>query len=268
MRPPDTRLRLLWSRRRRHARAAGQADILKGQGDILEGEAYGTAATLAQQNAQFTAQSTAIQVAQADRSLYMNIGAGKAAAAGAGGTGGGSAGDILRSSAEQGALNRGVLQQQGLITQAGYEEQATSYGIMQKAAGVAASAENVAAAGEQAAAGYEDTAKAIKQSQTGDFIRQPSKALPASLRWCWRYRQAGLHLQPARPWKGLLAAALPAGYRHHKPNESHIDDSSPEKIRTCSSGVCCTRNARLRRHDGWAAEHFKCLKPRPSCQAP
>lgn len=153
------------------ARAAGQADILKGQGDILEGEAYGTAATLAQQNAQFTAQSTAIQVAQADRSLYMNIGAGKAAAAGAGGTGGGSAGDILRSSAEQGALNRGVLQQQGLITQAGYEEQATSYGIMQKAAGVAASAENVAAAGEQAAAaGYEDTAKAIKQSQTGDFI--------------------------------------------------------------------------------------------------
>lgn len=61
------------------AKAAGQADILKGQGDILEGQMYGTAANLAKLNATYTAQSTAIQVAQADRSFYMNIGTAKAA---------------------------------------------------------------------------------------------------------------------------------------------------------------------------------------------
>ena len=132
---------------------------------------YGTAANLAKLNATYTAQSTAIQVAQADRSLYMNIGTAKAAAAGSGGTGGGSAADILRSSTEQSALNRGVLQQQGLITEAGFTEQATSYGYMQKAANVAAQAEDVAATGEQATAQADlDTAKAYEESGTGYFI--------------------------------------------------------------------------------------------------
>src|ERR1019366_2908418 len=44
---------------------------------------------------------------------------------------GGSGGDILRSSASEGALNRAVLVQQGHITEAGYQEQADSYTAMQ-----------------------------------------------------------------------------------------------------------------------------------------
>jgi hypothetical protein len=153
------------------AKAAGQADVLKGEGDVLEGQMNGTAADLAKLNATYTAQSTAIQVAKADRAQFMQLGSEKAAAAGSGGTGGGSAADILRSSAEQGALNRGVLQQQGLITEAGYTEQATSYGYMQKAANVAAQAEDVAATGEQATAQADlDAAKAYQEAGQGDFI--------------------------------------------------------------------------------------------------
>ena len=68
------------------------------------------------------------------------------------------------------ALNRSVIQKQGLITEAGYTEQAASYSLMQQAAGVAAQAENVAATGEQAAArGYLDTAQAYNEAGTGDF---------------------------------------------------------------------------------------------------
>lgn len=153
------------------AKATASADILQGQGDILEGQTYGQAATLAELNAQYTAQSTAIQESQAQRKLYMNLGEESAAAAGSGSSGGGSAGAILRSSAQQGALNAAVIQQQGLIKQAGYEEQANAYTLQQKAAGVAAQAQNVAAAGETAAAGsYQKEADLYGASAKGDFI--------------------------------------------------------------------------------------------------
>jgi hypothetical protein len=75
------------------ARASAQVDILQGQGDILEGQTYGQAAALA------------------DRALFMTLGTQRTAAAGSGSTGGGSAGTILRSSVQQGALNRSVIQQ-------------------------------------------------------------------------------------------------------------------------------------------------------------
>src|SRR5690348_16037358 len=95
-------------------RAEAQAARLKAQGDILEGQAYGEAATLAGLNAQYTAASTRIQQVQADRALYMTLGGQRAAAAGSGSSGGGSAHDILANSAAQGALNRQVLTEQGL----------------------------------------------------------------------------------------------------------------------------------------------------------
>jgi hypothetical protein len=153
------------------ATASAQADLLQGQGDVLEGQAYGEAATLANLNAEYTAQSTAINVSQADRALYMNLGTQSAAAGGSGSSGGGSAADILRNSAQQGALNRGVLQQQGLITQAGYTEQAAAYTLQQQASGVAAQAQTVAAGGEtQAAAEYQTEANLFGESQTGDWI--------------------------------------------------------------------------------------------------
>lgn len=153
------------------ATASAGADVLQATGDILEGQTYGAAANLATLNAGYTAASTAISTSQADRALFMQIGSERAAAAGSGSSGGGSAADILRNSAQQGALNKAVIQTQGLITQAGYQEQANSYNLMQQASGVAAEAQQVAAGGEtEAAAEYGTEANLFKESETGDFI--------------------------------------------------------------------------------------------------
>lgn len=125
----------------------GFADESKAQGDILEGQAYGEAAQLALQNEQYTKMSTAIQQSQSDRQLYLSLGKTSSEVAGAGLSASGSALDILRSSASQGSLQKAVIGQQGLITEAGYQEQAQSYELMQQAANDAASAEKTSATG-------------------------------------------------------------------------------------------------------------------------
>lgn len=117
----------------------------KAQGDRLEAENYDRAAVLARQNEQFTRTSTEIKQAQMDRELYQSIGGTRADVAGAGFAESGSALDILRSSASQGALTRAVAGQQGLITEAGYEEQAKSYETMAQSARLAANAADEAA---------------------------------------------------------------------------------------------------------------------------
>lgn len=134
---------------------AGFGDLSKAQGDILEGEAYGEAATLAKQNAAYTATSTAIQQAQANRELLLSQGRTTSEVAGAGFAASGSALDILRSSAAQGSLQKAAISQQGLITEAGYKEQASSYQLMQQAANVAASAEKTASIGSFIAGGVD-----------------------------------------------------------------------------------------------------------------
>lgn len=153
------------------AMTASQADLLKSQGDLQEGAAYGEAAGLADVNAQYTAQSTAIQQAQADRTLFLSTGETKADVASSGFSEGGSAGDILRASASQGALNRAALGQQGLITEAGYQEQASSYRSMQTAAGLASQEDILASTGEkQAAQGYLAEASADRTAATGSDV--------------------------------------------------------------------------------------------------
>jgi hypothetical protein len=129
------------------------ADKAKAQGDFIEAQDYTLASNLANQNEQFTETSTAIKEAQADRQLYMTMGAEKADTAGAGFANSGSALDLLRSSAQQGALNKAVLGQQGLITEAGYKEQAQSYTNMAQAATIAGNAEEEAAKGSDITAG-------------------------------------------------------------------------------------------------------------------
>jgi hypothetical protein len=153
------------------ANASARADLLQGQGDILEGQTYGQAATLAELNAQYTAQSTAIQESQAQRQLYTTLGTQAAAAGGSGSSGGGSAADIMRNSAQQGALNLAIIKQQGLITEAGYTEQANAFTLQQQAANVAAEAQQASAAGETEAAGdYQKEADLFGESATGDFF--------------------------------------------------------------------------------------------------
>jgi hypothetical protein len=134
------------------------ADKAKAQGDFIEAQDYTLASQLADQNEQFTETSTAIKTAQADRNLYLTIGGQKADVAGAGFAASGSALDLLRSSASQGALNRAVLGQQGLIQEAGYKEQAQSYQNMSQAATIAGNAENEAATGADITAGIKGIA--------------------------------------------------------------------------------------------------------------
>ena len=119
----------------------------KAAGDIFEQQNYNLAGKLADQNEKFTEQSTAIKQAQIDRSNSQTIGGQEADIAGAGFAASGSALDLLRDSASQGALTKAVAGEQGLITEAGYKEQGDSYRNLASAAGIAANAENNAAFG-------------------------------------------------------------------------------------------------------------------------
>jgi hypothetical protein len=140
----------------------GLGDQAKAQGDRLEGQRYEEAAGLADLNAAFTVQSEALQEFQAGRAAEQTIGSIHADVAASGFTEGGSALDILRDSANQAALQGAVLKQQGLITEAGYQEQAASYRIMADAANKAASAEDTAAMGSFIGAGVSVAAGAAK----------------------------------------------------------------------------------------------------------
>jgi len=130
----------------------------KAEGDRLEGQNYDLASTLALQNKQFTETSTAIKEAQQQRQLYQGMGETQADVAASGFSASGSSIDILADSARQGALTKAVLGQQGLITEAGYQEQAESYQNMSKAASFAVQADLSAAdAADKAAEGAEIT---------------------------------------------------------------------------------------------------------------
>jgi hypothetical protein len=127
---------------------SSEASKSKAQFDLTEGQEYSDAAALAGQNEQFTQMSTAIKEAQQSRQIAMGEGATEAGVAGAGFAKSGSALDIMRSNAQQGALQQAVTGQQGLITEAGYAEQQQSYNLMAGAANQAAGAEETAAKGE------------------------------------------------------------------------------------------------------------------------
>ena len=124
---------------------AAEGDKAKAKYDFAEGQQYGLASDLATQNEKFTETSTAIKEAQQQREMMGVLGGQQADIASAGFAESGSALDIMRDSAAQGALTHAVLGQQGLITEAGYNEQAASYKVMQGAANDAGNAENNAA---------------------------------------------------------------------------------------------------------------------------
>ena len=121
----------------------------KAQGEAFEQANYNLAAKYAALNAQYTEISTGMKEMQQARETYKSLGETTADVAGAGFAESGSALDILRDSASQGALAKQALQEQGYITAAGYEEQAASYRNMAAAAQVAISADNTAAVGAE-----------------------------------------------------------------------------------------------------------------------
>ena len=140
---------------------AAEAEQYKIEGTKFEQQSYQEAAALAGQNEQFTAISTRIKAAQAQRELYTSLGTTTANVAGAGLANSGSALDILRESASQGALTRAVIKSQGLITEAGYNEQQQSYLNMVQAANAAISGDTVARQADLAAAGTANKAATL-----------------------------------------------------------------------------------------------------------
>ena len=130
---------------------AAKAYRSKAEGNRQEALHYRHAGDLADQNARFTSESTAIQAFQTERQLYQGLGGIEAAVGGSGLADSGSALDLLRSSAQQGALQEAVLKRQGLITEQGYKEQAKSYRDM------AGSADRAARDAEDAAKNSEFT---------------------------------------------------------------------------------------------------------------
>jgi hypothetical protein len=128
---------------------AAQGYRFKAEGDLIEGQNYRAASALALQNEEFTKESTQVKLAQTQREIYKQLGETQADVGAAGFTMSGSGLDILREGAAQGALTKQVLGQQGLITEAGYEEQAGAYANMASAADIAAKAEKTAATGAE-----------------------------------------------------------------------------------------------------------------------
>lgn len=137
---------------------AADAHHTKAAGLRIEGQNYDLASGYALKNEQFTETSTAIKQAQLDREIYKTIGGQQADTAGAGFAASGSALDLMRESASQGALTKAVGAQQGLITEEGYKVQAESYTNMGKASRMAADAEDDAATGAYWSAGFKAAA--------------------------------------------------------------------------------------------------------------
>lgn len=111
------------------------------------------AAAFAMTEAELVGRSTAIQRTQLDRELYMAIGRQNSDVATAGFTDGGSAFYLMRSSAQQAALSRQLLETQGAITQSGYHAAAEGYRAEAESYRSQASAKNTSATGGFLSAG-------------------------------------------------------------------------------------------------------------------
>src|ERR1700736_2333390 len=98
---------------------AASADRTKAAGLRIEGQEYTLAAGLATQNAQYTQIATGIKEFQAQRDIFQTLGKQQADVASSGFQEAGSALDLLRDSATQGALNQAVIGAQGQIQEAG-----------------------------------------------------------------------------------------------------------------------------------------------------
>ena len=98
------------------------------------GKGYKRAAEITLQNKEIAAQGTRIQQLQASRELYRVMGGQRADIASAGLKASGSALDVIRASAAEGALTKSLIGLQGTIEQQGYQMEYESYMSQAKAA--------------------------------------------------------------------------------------------------------------------------------------
>lgn len=116
------------------AASAGVGDIFKGLGSFAEAKDYNEARDISYQDTNLARESMAIQEAQEQRKLFTVTGQQAAAAGGGNLASGGSMGDILRSSIQQGALQHQLIAAQGNINVNNFYQQAQAYAGMSKAA--------------------------------------------------------------------------------------------------------------------------------------
>jgi hypothetical protein len=133
---------------------ASEAHGLKAKGLRLEAENYELASGFATKNAEFADLSRELKQSQMEREIFKTIGGQTADVAGAGFAAAGTALDLLRDSASQGALMKAVANTQGLITEEGYRVQSETYANMAKAANFAAEAEDLAGTASMWGAGF------------------------------------------------------------------------------------------------------------------
>jgi hypothetical protein len=115
--------------------AGGAVTALFGAaGSTAAADSYDEAERIARQNAVIASQATRVKDIQIQRSIFKTLGQQQADVSGAGFAASGTALDLLRSSASEGAMTKAINEEQGAITVNAYEEQATQF------AGMAASA--------------------------------------------------------------------------------------------------------------------------------
>jgi hypothetical protein len=126
---------------------SGIGDLFSASGDQAEANAYGEAATIATQNAELEVQSTKIQEAQSNRQVYQTLGAQESGVAAGGFAETGSAKALFQNSAQQGALQKQVLEVQGTINENAYTAAADAYKGQQQAAIAASEAAQASGVG-------------------------------------------------------------------------------------------------------------------------
>lgn len=137
-------------------RISAEGTQLEAEGDTTEASNYTLAGTLAEQNAQYTAQNTQLQETMANRQIYQGLSTTQAGVAGSGFQDSGSGFYLMKEGAMQGALQKGLLANQGSITEAGYTEQATSYENLAQYATTAATTETSIAGQQEQLANSQD----------------------------------------------------------------------------------------------------------------
>ena len=121
---------------------------ISAENDRLSATAYREAASLATENLGIEEKSVAIKQTQADRSIYQNESSQKATAAANGFQEAGSAASILADSANQGRLQKTLIDEQGTITENATRAQISSLNAQAQEADNAASGSGIAGIGD------------------------------------------------------------------------------------------------------------------------
>lgn len=114
------------------------------KGANASADSYDIAQNVAAQNAILAEQATRIKDAQLKRQIFKTLGTQQAQVGGAGFSASGSALDLLRSSASEGAMTRAINEEKGAITANSYIEQAGRFGALASAARASAKGQGIA----------------------------------------------------------------------------------------------------------------------------